>query len=110
MDIVILNKIKTLLDAQKSFMGLVKDITEDFQCLSRTDDSLKPETRLVLGYFDKCYETDIAKELESIGFFKRKIDESIKKICQHDIITDTIDRTPDDSMEITYCKNCFLDF
>ena len=32
----------------------------------------------------------------------------LKEKCPHDIITDSIDVTPDRSVSIRYCRNCYL--
>jgi hypothetical protein len=36
--------------------------------------------------------------------------DSLKQICTHIIVTDSIDITPDDSQNITYCELCETNF
>lgn len=44
------------------------------------------------------------------SIIQQLIDEYIMKYCEHNIIYDSIDITPDTSKTIRYCTHCYTDF
>jgi cobalamin biosynthesis protein CobT len=65
------------------------------------------KTNLAEYYEDKFNVDDITEKLNEV---LRCIERKLKKECKHNYVNDVIDLDPEESVEITYCNQCFCTF
>ena len=71
------------------------------------DSLVRVKTILQNRYAASDPESECAVEYANI---QKLVDEYIMKHCEHNIVYDYIDITPDTSKQIRYCTHCYVDF
>ena len=93
----------------KNLTGHLKEIIElydEFIELTQNEPNVKTYNKeddiKTLAIFKSEYE----EKLRQLIFFKDFVNQKIANLCEHTLVNDSIDITPDSSKEITYCSKC----
>jgi len=87
--------LKEIIELYDEFIELTQNEPNVKTC--NKDDDIKTLT---------IFKSEYEEKLRQLVFFKDFVNQKIQSLCEHTLVNDLIDITPDTSTNITYCSKC----
>jgi hypothetical protein len=91
--------LKEIIELYKEFIELTEN-EEETVCYDKKRD---------INFLNEM-KNDYEEKIKNIHYFKDYVNSKIVSLCNHNIVEDTIDKSPDSSQNIKYCTNCEYTF